>query len=659
LRFTRRRLGAIGVSVAMIGGAFALSVATAPIASADTTQTNACLGVTGTFSDFAVPITGTGTPNPDTLPASIALNNTSVAISVASSLIGAGVTTGLVQAADSLADLGVTDNTGAANPLAGIDAVTAAAGKVTLKIKGTNTVEGTQTASNGAIASTTFYVTADSSGGSVVVYSSVNPVPAGNGTDVPVPGRTGTVLTGNLVVNIPLSSTTWTPTGGNVVFSEAQVTPSTNVAASMTPADKAAAPLIIGARINANPPAFTSGGIQVPFNCWVGNSSADTLSYTAVTTSQAIDTVTVIAPPAPPVCTSPQAMTVGGNQSNSVTPACTDVNGDFTLSGSSIALVGANGGATAGTVVVNANGSITYTNTNPLAPTDTITYNATDAGGHTSTNVTVNVTILGNQCTAAPSCSLNQVIILPVLPSTLSMSEGHLSPGNPAGGDYGNPSFSQAVLGGTLAGQTCNVTGGIILNGQPQTACGIMNSVTVINARGTDAQWDVTGQVSDFVDGTRGPLDVCSSPGSATPGSAIGVSPNNIAQTPKDNHCIPGDNLGWIPTAQILDPSVPGDTAAINAGGIILPPGSTAQTPPAFPPSATSARTNTNSVLTPYSILNLTTPGPGLHDAAQELCGAPVNQSGGTFQCDAGLLLAVPGSAAAGTYTALLTLTLA
>ena len=154
--------------------------------------------------------------------------------------------------------------------------------------------------------------------------------------------------------------------------------------------------------------------------------------------------------------------------------------------------------------------------------------------------------------------------------------------------------------------------------------------------------------MTDFIDGTRGPTDTC------------GATPNkNIQQVPPNNHCIPGDNLGWVPLAQITDPAAPGDTAATAAGAIILPPAFTAQTPPAFPPSILSPRQNVNNVTDPYSILNLTTPGPGLHDLAQTLCSAPSNQSGGTFQCDAGLLLAVPGSAAAGTYFATLTLTLA
>ena len=41
-----------------------------------------------------------------------------------------------------------------------------------------------------------------------------------------------------------------------------------------------------------------------------------------------------------------------------------------------------------------------------------------------------------------------------------------------------------------------------------------------------------------------------------------------------------------------------------------------------------------------------------------DLCGAPVDQSGGTFQCDAALWLGVPASAAAGNFSGGLVLTL-
>src|SRR3954451_9616269 len=111
---------------------------------------------------------------------------------------------------------------------------------------------------------------------------------------------------------------------------------------------------------------------------------------------------------------------------------------------------------------------------------------------------------------------------------------------------YGNPNFATAVLGGVVTGSNC-VPGPITLNGQAQTACGAMNPITVVNARGTDAQWAITAQVTDFIDGTRGPTDTCS-------------ATKNINQAPPNNHCIPGDNLGWVPLAQISDAAVAGDT---------------------------------------------------------------------------------------------------
>jgi hypothetical protein len=627
VRSRKKRLGALAALIALTGSFLAYAISTAPVARADTTQDNGCFGVTSTFSQFAVPITGTGTPNPDTYPASITVSGTSVTIAVDSTLIGAGVTTGLVTAADSLADIGTSPSVTAPNGL-GVNAVTSAIGSVTLKIHGTNTVEGNQTASNPALAATTFYVVQDPITAAVTVYTALSTPP----DTTPDAGRTGTALVGNLTVAVPLGDTIWTPTGGSpAVFSEQNLAPASLTAPSV--ADQNAAPLILLPKIN--------GAINVPFHCWPGTVSSAAVVPPATTNplipgaSSAIDSVTVIAPPTAPVCASPQATSVGGGQSVPVTPSCTDVNGNFTASNTSIAVTSS---PAHGTTLVNANGSITYSNDGLGASSDSFQYTATDDTALTSNTVTVNVAVLNNQCTASPSCNLKQVLVVPVAPSTLSMTETAL-------GGPGNPTFSTAILGGVLSGTTCN-PGPLQLNGGPQTVCGALNPITVVNARGTDAQWDLTAQVTDFIDGTRGPTDTCS------PG-------RNIDQSPKNNHCIPGDNLGWVPTGAISDPSVPGDTAAVTAGGIILPPATSSQTPPAFPPSILAPRTNTNSVTPPYSILNLSTPGPGLHDVAQALCGAPVNQSGGTFVCNAGLLLAVPGSAAAGTYTATITLTLA
>lgn len=654
MRTHKRRWSVIG-ALALVLSTLAIGVATAPFASADTSQNNACLGVTGTFSTFPVPITGAATANPGTTnPGSatlgvdtITLSGTSVTIGVDSTLIGAGVTTGLVSAADSLADIGSVKNDGTPDSNAGVDAVTSTVGSIKLKVTGSNTTEGSQTTQNTAPVALTFYVTADSAGGSVVVYSAISTPPS----TTPDPTRTGTVLVGALLVSVPLADTVWTPSGGTVDFTETQVTPSTTTAASLTPADKSAAPLILGPKIN--------GTINVPFNCWPGTASVDGLTYTPGASSS-IASESVVAPPTAPSCASPQAASVGASQTVTVTPSCTDVNGNYTQDSTSIQLVGVNGGATSGTVVVQPDGSIDYSNTNPLSASDTVQYTATDDTALTSTIVTVNITILGNSCTvpggflggaSAPgpssipggpfsalgtSCQLSQVLIVPVVPASLSMSETAL-------GGPGNPDFAHVVLGGVLDNTGSCAAGPLTLDGQPHVVCGALNSVTVVNARGTDAKWDLTGQVSDFIDQTRGPSDTCSG------------ATRNIDQTPKDNHCIPGGNLGWVPVASIADDAVPGDTAAVHAGAVIFAPGAlpgttTPQTPALFPPDLIAPRSNVNAV---------TVPSPGLHDGPMELCSSFVNQSGGTFVCNAGLLLAVPGSAAAGTYTATLTLTLA
>lgn len=641
-------------------GSLILAITGAPGASADTVQANGCLGVTGTFSGFSVPITGSvaaapGTVNPGsaTIGAdTITLSGTSVTIAVDSALIGAGITTGLVTAAPDLANIGVTqvnsppDNLTTPNPLGGISRAVAPPNAVKLKIQATKADDGTvahntvQTVANSAEASTTFYVTANQLDGSgAVVYSAVSN-PAG-GLD---PTRTGTVLTGALLISIPLANSTWTPTAsGTATFREQTVAPANLLLPSS--ADQLLAPLVINAKINPGAAPGYLGGVAVPFKCWPGGVSGTVAPVSLVPqTPTDIATIGIVAPPAGPVCATPQSASVGGAQSVTVTPSCTDQNGNFTPSVTSVAITSP---PTNGTATVGAGGVITYANNGLGASTDTFTYTATDDTALPGNLVTVNIAVLNNQCTASPSCSLRQVLILPVAPGGLSMTQGHTTVGNPAGGDYGNPSFSQAVLGGVVNGSNQCVPGPLTLNGRPQTACGALNAITVVNARGTDNSWSVTGQVSDFIDGTRGPTDTCS-------------TGRNIDQVPPNNHCIPGDNLGWVPMANILHPWVPGDTAKVNAGAVMLSSQPAAQTLIPFPPNILGSRQNANGVTSPFGLPGFPTPAPGagLHDLATTLCAAPVNQSGGTFQCDAGLILGVPASAAAGTYLATLTITL-
>jgi len=205
------------------------------------------------------------------------------------------------------------------------------------------------------------------------------------------------------------------------------------------------------------------------------------------------------------------------------------------------------------------------------------------------------------------------------------------------------------VLNHTLVGTTCS-GGAITLNGQPQFACGAMFPVTVTNSRGTDFGWTLSGQVTDFLD----------------PSAPTTLTCDTVATS--NNHCIPGSNLVWDPVAAVSHAIVAGDTALVAPGAPVL--GGLATTLPSLSNAAAltdalaqpaggalaafSAATQTNPVT------EIAPPG-GLHDHAQTLCSTASGQSGGTFVCGAGLVVAVPASAAAPTspgYQATLTLTL-
>ena len=83
LRRNRARLALALAAMPVLALALALP-ATSNIAGADTVQNNGCfLNVcSSTFTQFAVPITGTGMPEPDVLPNPITLSGVSIAISV-------------------------------------------------------------------------------------------------------------------------------------------------------------------------------------------------------------------------------------------------------------------------------------------------------------------------------------------------------------------------------------------------------------------------------------------------------------------------------------------------------------------------------------------------------------------------------------------------
>ena len=190
----------------------------------------------------------------------------------------------------------------------------------------------------------------------------------------------------------------------------------------------------------------------------------------------------------------------------------TDINGD--LDPASVAV---DTPPTAGTAVANGDGTITYTNTDALATSDSFTYTVNDLAGSGTDTATVNITVLGNQCDATTAqCSLSQVVDVEVIGSTLTMSQ---------------------------TGQFLSLSD-ITLNGEAQTATGSLNDIQVINARGTDPGWAVNATATDWILGGSG-LSDCSTP---------------------SNKCIPKQNLNWLPTAAVGHTQLPGDVADVTAG---------------------------------------------------------------------------------------------
>lgn len=383
---------------------------------------------------------------------------------------------------------------------------------------------------------------------STMVATQIGPL---NITDPDGAPGTGDESAAPISATVNLPDMTWTAANsGQVALREASV-PITNAAGGG------------GIMVDA------SLGFSVKFRCSPG--SVDTAT-SAITwgTAPAFATSQIQVPPSAPVAAD-DTMQVGANQAASVNVLANDTDANGDINPASVTVVDA---PTSGTAVVNADGTITYTNT-AAATTDSFSYTVSDAGGRVSNKATVNVSILGDTCDAtSAACGLDQVVEVQVNGAAMTMKQ---------------------------AGSLIKLPA-ITLNGQPQTTQGALNGLTVVNARGTDAGWSLTGQMtSDFSDGT-----------------GDGVCPANDAST-WDNHCIPAGNAGWGPTAKVSHTQIPGDVAHVDAGAALA---------------------------------------QGGLDAAHPLCTAPAKQSGGTFDCGGGIGVGIPASAAAGLYRATLTLTL-
>ena len=576
-----------------------------------TTPSNTCQGITGTISNLPIPIS-VDAPASVTLGAgNITLSGISVTVAVTPELVGAGINAGVVSFATDVSGLNAGN----------VNAVTLAAGAATLRINGSNTSQGTQQTSNASPLSFEFWAVQDLAG-AVTVYIDSDPGAGVTYTSVPA-----------IPINVPMSDLTFTPTGGNVVFTEPLILP-TNVTggvATPAPADLPNSPLRLLPKLS---------GLTVPFTCWLGTGNTPANgSFTPATSAAVLASTTVIAPPTAPVCANPGlAPSVPAGQSVTLdfTTLCTDVNGNNTIVWNSIGFGFGNPAspticipavqlATTGSAVCTIGtgtltpqitagvftGQFTYANTdtsatqelfgftvgdnscaNPADPSAFVAYNPV-ANGPTGcpTGMTQRrsgqsiqtVTVLQGECQVqTTSCDVTQIVQVSVAAGTPGLSM--------------KASTSAAV-------QLTDLT----LNGDYQIASGNLNTMTVKNLRGSSAGWSVVGQASDL-----------------KASGFTGACPNRL--------CIPATNLSWQPAVSLVPATrIPGDVAAIVAG-------------------------SSGSATTPW------TTGLGASatpSATSTLCSSATGVSGGTFTCSAPLKLGVPASAGAGAYTGTIVLTLA
>lgn len=597
----RKRFSALTAVLGLLSTAAVLTSTQAP-AGADTTQTMACFSpLTSTYATFPIPFGGTGAPDPILAGGSTSFTNLSTGLAIDPSLVIAGIGAGVLDFVTAPALIGTAD------PLSGGgDGVNAAANSTTARVNTTNTTGTSTFTLTGAVNATFFVVWDGADPATLVIYAETSPGSwTGSGTG-------GLVAVPSVPVAIPLAPdvVVTSNSGGDISLLPNLGPLPANPAAAPTTTERNNAPLVL----------LNNLGVQANFYCWPGQSNgavdpltglpASSPGFTPAASASAIDTVTVNIPPTPPTAVD-DVGSVGAGQAVTIDVAANDTDPNGDLDPTSVAVVTA---PTGGTAVANGDGTITYTNTNTALTSDTFTYTVDDLAGATSNAATVTVGVLGDLCTAP--CSLNQIIVTQVNGATMTLQQAGL--GSPYG-DFVVPMVSASSIAGLdgipgTADDTPLAAAPITLNGQPQLAVGNLYQLTVTNARGTDAPWSLTGQVSAFSDGTV--LPTCT----ATPATW-------------NNHCIPGDNLGWMPSAAVAHTQVLGDVAAVTPGSSLYPPGFLLSGGPLAP--------------------------TGLGSSAQVLCSAASGTSGGTFTCGGGLGLSVPASAAAGTYVGVLTLTLA
>jgi len=179
----------------------------------------------------------------------------------------------------------------------------------------------------------------------------------------------------------------------------------------------------------------------------------------------------------------------------------------------------------------------------------------------------------------------------------------------------GESSVTLPIVGSPVASWIPEGTGNQVITANLQGGALKMTAGTDVVALGTST---ITG-VDQFVSGALNSSNVSDGRGSSAGWALTG----QVSDFAGPNGIILADNLGWTPAA----------TAAPTTLAVL--PGSAGQVIPGQP----------------------ATPGAGL-GTARTLCLAAPGHSAGTFKCDAGLTLGLPGSSRIGDYTGLLTLTL-
>ncbi len=543
----RTRRISVALTISLVAAVLSVGTFISPASAGAQVTTNSCQNsATGTFSDIDFTHTGTATPNPATLGVDTVTlpGTTSVDAFFPSAVLIAGYNLGLLS-------IGLNN----------------IPGDMVVTLDGTNTVEGSQT---------------------------LAPVPLTGATTIGDPD--GTPGTGDetatpLAVAITIPATTWTPTGGDIELSDG---------GSVTSA------LVAGGIITVVFTCFAGQSVNVLTDVTPGDCSLplDPNDCTSSIPGIALpfDTVAVVAPPTAPVCVG-TGTSLGAGQATVVdlNALCSDVNGNINVASYAVGATA----PTAGTVGI-VGGIATYTNTNPLATSDSFSFTVSDTDPLVSNEVTVTLTILGNLCDAtAGACSLNQVITVVVTGSTLTLEQ---------------------------TSQFVSMTG-VTLSGAPEASDGNLNQMTVTNARGDLVGWTVSAYATDL-SAPGGPFTDPDGPGPLPPVPDCGF----IVGTP-DALCIPGDNLGWTPSAAVAHAQIAGDVAAVTAG-------------------ASHAIDSTDWLAQLVAAGLAGVDGLGGLGEVNVLCSAGAGTDGGTFTCDAALYLGVPASAGAGTYSGALVLTL-